>query len=88
MLLSTRYLQLKAISGKMKPRFVGPFRVLRAVGTNAFELDLPATMRVHPVFNVSLLRLFHGVYSLPGPIIIEGKTEYEVECIIRHRGKG
>ena len=86
--LSTRYLQLKAISGKMKPRFVGAFRVLRAIGANAFELELPMTMKVHPVFNVSLLRLYHGVYSPPGPIIVEGKVEYEVERIIRHRGKG
>ena len=87
-LLSTRYLQLKAISGKMKPRFVGPFHVLRAVGANAFELELPMTMKVHPVFNVSLLNLYHGIYSLPGPIIVEGKTEYGVKYIIRHRGKG
>ena len=72
----------------MKPRFVGPFRVLHAVGANAFELELPMTMKVHPVFNVSLLRRYHGVYSPPGPIIVEGKLEYEVERIIRHQGKG
>ena len=72
----------------MKPHFVGPFRVLRTVGANAFELDLPVTMKVHPVFNVSLLRLYHGVYSPPGPIIVEGEAEYEVECIVRHRQKG
>ena len=87
-LLSTRHLQLKAISGKMKPRFVGPVRVLRAVGANAFELDLPMTMKVHPVFNISLLRLYHGDYSPPGPIIVEGEAEYEVDRIICHRGKG
>ena len=72
----------------MKPRFVGPFRVLCTVGANAFELDLPMTMKVHPVFNISLLRLYYGVYSPPGPIIIEGEAEYEVERIVRHRGKG
>ena len=88
MLLSTRYLQLKAISAKMKPHFVGPFCILRAVGPNAFELELPITMKVHPVFNVSLLRLYHGAYSPPGPIIVEGEVEYEVDRIIRHRGKG
>ena len=46
------------------------------------------TMKVHPVFNVSLLRMYHGVYSPPGPILVEGEAEYEVDCIIRHRGKG
>ena len=87
-LLSTCHLQLKATTGKMKPYFVGPFRILRAVSKNAFELDLPMTMKVHPVFNISLLRLYHGVYSPPCPIIVEGKAEYEVDRIIRHRGKG
>ena len=72
----------------MKPRFVGPFCILRAIGANAFELDLPMTMKVHPVFNVSLFRLYYGVYSPPGPIIIEGEAEYEVDHIIHHRGKG
>ena len=36
-LLSIRHLQLKVITGKMKPHFMGPFRVLRAVGTSAFK---------------------------------------------------
>ena len=82
MLLSTRHLQLKATTGKMKPNFVGPFHVLRAVGTNAFQLDLPMTMNVHPVFNISSLCLYHGVYSPPGPIIVEGEAEYEVDRIL------
>ena len=87
-LLSTRHLQLRAVSGKMKPRFVGPFRVLKAVSANAFELALPETMRIHPVFNVSLLRKYHGVYRPPGPIIVDGEEEYEVDSILRHRGNG
>ena len=72
----------------MKPRFVGPFRVVKAIGANAFELALPETMRIHPVFNVSLLRKYHGAYHPPGPIIVDGEQEYEVDCILRHRGNG
>ena len=72
----------------MKLRFVGPFRVTKAVGANAFELELPATMKVHPVFNVSLLYKFQGKYKPPGPIIVDGEAEYEVEKILRHRGNG
>ena len=59
-MLSTRTLQLKNTSGKLKPRFVGPFKVLSLVGSNAYRLDLPATMRVYPVFNFSLLKLYTG----------------------------
>ena len=72
----------------MKPRFVGPFHVIQSVGANAFKLQLPESMKVHPVFNVSLLRKYHGEYSPPGPIIVEGEVEYKVERIIRHQGKG
>ena len=87
-LLSTRHLQLKSSPGKMKPRFIGPFRAIQSVGANAFKLQLPESMKVHPIFNVSLLRKYHGEYSPPGPIIVEGEAEYEVERIIRHHRNG
>ena len=72
-LLRTRYLSLISSPGKLKPCFVGPFRVAKAPRANAFELELPTTMKVHPVFNFSLLRKFQGKYRLPGPIIVNGK---------------
>ena len=55
---------------------------------NAFELELPTTMKVHPVFNVSLLCKLQGDYRLPGPIIVDGEAKYKVEKILRHRGNG
>ena len=45
-------------------------------------------MKVHPVFNVSLLCKLQYEHSLPGPIIVDGEAEYEVEKIVRHRGNG
>ena len=59
-LLSTRSLNLKRVAGKLKPRFVGPFKVCKLVGENAAELQLPEAMKVHPVFNVELLKLYTG----------------------------
>ena len=43
--------------GKLAPRYVGPYEILRRVGPVAFELALPPDFPpVHPVFHVSLLR--------------------------------
>lgn len=57
--LSRKYLKTKLPSNKLDVRRIGPFRVIRMIGQNAAELDLPPNMsRLHPVFNVSLLMPF------------------------------
>lgn len=71
-----------------KPKFVGPFVVVRMVGTNACELDLPASMRVHRVFNVALCKLYTGTLARPTPIEVDGELEYEIEAILNHRRSG
>ena len=45
-------------------------------------------MKVHTVFNVSLLCKFQGKYKVPGPNIIDREAKYEVEKIFKHRGYG
>ncbi|XP_070041062.1 uncharacterized protein [Nicotiana tomentosiformis] len=43
--------------GKLSPRYIGPYNIIRKVGQVAYELDLPSDMEsVHPVFHVSMLR--------------------------------
>ena len=86
-MLSTRNLKLKSRPGKLRPLYVGPFKVVRAVGRNAFKLDLPVALRVHPVFNVLLLRRYTGDRMLPAPVAIDDETEYVVDRIVRHRGR-
>ena len=45
--------------GKLSPRFIGPFEVLKRVGTVAYRLALPPSMSgVHEVFHVSMLRKY------------------------------
>ncbi|XP_070034435.1 uncharacterized protein [Nicotiana tomentosiformis] len=47
--------------GKLSPRFIGPFKVLRHVGEVAYELALPPSLvGGHPVFYVFMLRKYHG----------------------------
>ncbi|XP_059627120.1 uncharacterized protein LOC132269918, partial [Cornus florida] len=46
-------------SGKLSPRFIGPFEILDRVGEVAYRLALPPQLdRVHNIFHVSMLRKY------------------------------
>lgn len=36
-------------------RFIGPFKVLAKIGAFGFQLDVPESMQIHPVFHRSRL---------------------------------
>ncbi|WMV08797.1 hypothetical protein MTR67_002182 [Solanum verrucosum] len=43
--------------GKLGPRYVGLYKILKRVGNVAYELELPAELAaVNPVFHISLLK--------------------------------
>ena len=43
--------------GKLSPRFIGPFEILKRIGIVAYRLALlPSMLGVHEVFHVSMLR--------------------------------
>ena len=47
--------------GKLSPRYIGPFEVLKSAGDVAYELAFPPGLSgVHPVFHVSMLKKYHG----------------------------
>ena len=46
-------------SGKLSPRYVGPFEILKRVGEVAYQLALPPTLTsAHDVFHVSMLKKY------------------------------
>ena len=43
--------------GKLSPRYVGPYKILKRISKVAYELEFPAKLAaVHPVFHISLLK--------------------------------
>ena len=43
---------------KLKPIRYGPFKIIKKVGNNAFQLDLPSYMEMYLVVNVEKLCLY------------------------------
>jgi hypothetical protein len=87
-LLSTKNLRQRRPSKKLSHRFIGPFRVLEPIGTQAYRLALPMKWKVHPVFHVSYLEPYYqGIQSelneeMPPPELVNDQEEYEVEEIL------
>jgi hypothetical protein len=68
-LLSTQHLKLigeRKRARKLTERYIGPYRVRRVVNANAYELELPASLKIHPVINISHLKEYRdGVRAFP-----------------------
>ena len=67
--------------GKLSPRYVRPYRIIKRVGSVAYELEFPFEMSmVHPVFHVSMLRKCLGdpSYIVPLDVVnVEENLSYE-----------
>ena len=97
-MLSTKDLKYQMVrrrTEKLTERFVGPYRIKKIVSSNAVELELPSTIKIHSVVNVSRIRRYVEQVKgqrkeQPAPVVIEGEEEWEVERILnkqRIRGK-
>ena len=89
--LSTKNLRTTRPTRKLDYRQVGPYEILKKIGTSSYELKLPSELAIHPVFHSSLLRLdpnnpLEGqIPPPPPPIIVTGDhetDEWEVETVL------
>ena len=81
-------IRLPCPSKKLAPKFMGPFPVKRKINLASYELSLPNSLKIHPVFHVSLLKpaapdpFPNRGSKPPEPVQIDGCEEYVVEIIL------
>jgi hypothetical protein len=69
---------------------IGPFRILRAFGNLAYEIELPDWLKgMHPVISVEHLEPappdpYHRHRPDPGPIHVDGEERYIIDKILSH----
>jgi len=89
-MLSTKNLKYQMVgrrTEKLMERFVGPYRIKKIISSNVVELELPSTVKIHSVVNISRIQRYIGQVEgqrkeQPAPVIIEGEEEWEVKRIL------
>lgn len=94
--LSSRDLPLQVDCKKLAPQYVGPYEIAKIINPVSVKLKLPATLKVNPVFHVSLLKpvvsspLCPPAEPPPPARVIDGHPAYTVSRVldVRRRGRG
>ena len=89
-MLSTKDLKYQMVRRRMEKlieRFVGPYKVKKIVSSNIVELELPSTVKIHLVVNVSRIHKYTGQVEGQkkeqlAPVIIKEKKKWEVKRIL------
>ena len=90
--LSTKNIRTRRPCKKLEDKCIGPYRITRVAHNRSYELDLPRTLRIWPVFHVSLLRPASPAQEneLPRPILAGEENpdiEWDVKAILGSRHK-
>ena len=82
-MLSTKDLKYQMVRRqieKLIKKFVGPYKIKKIILLNTVELELPSTVKIHLVVNVSRIQRYIGQVE-------EQKKEQLVPVIIREKEK-
>jgi hypothetical protein len=86
--LIRRNIQIKQPNTKLDHKKLGLFKIKRIVGLVNYELVLPKTINIYPVFHISFLKLvLLGVLLVPIIEIelVNSNIKYEVKEILDHK---
>jgi transposase InsO family protein len=78
------------INRKVAARFLGPYRILRKISPEAFEIDLPPTSRAHRTISIRFLKPIVSTDKFPtrpqpNTDLQEQHMDYIVDKILDHR---
>ena len=89
--IEARNLKRNIINPKLAPKREGPFKIMKVLLPLSYQLQIPGSWKIHPVFHASLLTPYkeneiHGPnFPEPPPDLIN-EEEYEIKQILKHRG--
>lgn len=89
--LSAKNIRTTRPTRKLDWKRLGRFKIKKTISPYAYELDLPASMKIHPVFHVSLLDPVNKdpvpgqILPPPPPVEVEGEEEFEIEEVLDSR---
>lgn len=71
--------------GKLSPRYIGPFEILKKMGPLAYQLALPPDLQhIHDVFHVPVVREYHSDFRhviTYEPVEIRPNLTYEEQPV-------
>jgi len=83
-MLSTKDLKYQMVrrrTEKLTERFVGPYKIKKIVSLNTVELELPSTIKIHPVVNISVtVVLWTSSYILYGLLLYQKGNISKATC--------
>jgi len=98
-MVSTANMRTDERAKKLLAKYIGPFTIVKKNSDVSYVLELPATLKIHPVFHVSLLKKYQdGSEAFPervqevdankvpeSEVLEEGEQAWEVEAVVDKR---
>ena len=94
-LLPQQFKAFQSLHKVLIRRNKGPFEIVGKVGKVSYRLDLPDTLKIHPIFHVSMLKPYHadegdqdrGV-STRTPLVMTKSYDKEIEEVLASKEMG